>query len=208
MKYTSENIVLAGYRIIGLITREIIVSGMRIAVVGELKSIKMLIDPNSGDDLSSDLELLEILEEQDVKLAYQGAVHVNHEVMPQYRMLFQVDDKEILANDEVEELASALYWRFMFIRVHHRRKDRYVNFRKVLFYSQRLLYEWCKVMILGERRMFSIGYRSNYSPGRLLALIAGHSNYYLDIVVELIYYLQEMETRTGSFVENKKFIKK
>lgn len=201
MKYTLEIIVLAGYRLIGLITREIIVSGIRIAVVGELKSIKMLIDPNGAEDLSSDLELLEILEEEDIKLAYEGAVRIHSEVARQYSLLFKVDDKEILANEEVEQLASALYWRFMFTRTHHRRRDRYVNFRKVLRSCQRLLYEWCKVMLLGETRMFSKGYRSNYSPGRLRALIGDRSDYYLDIVVELIHYLQEMETRTSNFVK-------
>lgn len=207
MNFTSEIIIPAGYRIIGLITREVVVSGIRIALVGELKSIKMLIDPSNGE-LASDLELLEILEEHDVKLAYDGAIHICSEIWTKYRLLFMRDEDELLDIEGVEELACALYLRFMFQRVHHKRKDRYVNFGKVLHYSQRLLYEWCKVMLLGETRMFSIGYRSNYSYGRLRTLVADHSNYYVDVVVELIEYLQEMETKTSYSAKNKNFIKK
>ena len=206
MIHSSEIKIMAGYRVIGMVCREIIVSGMRIALAGELKCIKMLVDPDWC--IPEDLELLGILNDPDVKVAHALATHIIQEILPRYGMLHSLDDDEVLANADAEELAAALFNRFIFWRKHHRRRDCHINFHKVLHTAQRVFYEWCKLMITGECNVKRKGYRCNYSPGRLNALLAGQAEYHTGVVAELICRLSADELTTGSGKTNQRKIKK
>lgn len=206
MVHTSEIKIMAGYRVIGMVCREIIVSGMRIALAGELKSIKMLVDPDCC--IPEDLELLGILNDPDVKLSHTLATHIIQDILPRYGILHLPDDDEVLMNKDVEELAAALFNRFIFWRKHHRRRDCHVNFYRVLHTAQRVLYEWCKLMITGECNVKRQGYRCNYSPGRLRALLAGQAEYHTGVVAELICRFSADEPKTYYGKTNQRKIKK
>lgn len=205
MVYTSETKIMAGYRVISMVCREIIVSGMRIALAGELKSIKMLIDPDYC--IPEDLELLGILNDPDVQLTHTLVNYIMEEIMPRYGILHLLDDDEVLMNTEVENLAGTLFNRFIFLRKHHRRRDCFINFYKVLHTAQRVLYEWCKLMIAGENNITRKGYRCNYSRGRLKALFAGQAEYHTGVVAELICRLNADELLTSYGKINKKIEK-
>ncbi|SDJ97556.1 hypothetical protein SAMN04487898_105192 [Pedobacter sp. ok626] len=193
-----EIIVKAGYWLIARVQREFIVSGMRIALAKELRDIKMLVDP---EDISVyDAELLETLKEPHVKLVCDLVNHIEDVVAREYRIVNGLDQEELFNNELVAKSANNLFERFVFWRMKHRRRDRYINFNQVLFTSQRALYEWCKLRLTGETRALDMTYRCNYSAGRLKALVAGCTDYNVLTMVELIEYLKDQEAKSRSIV--------
>lgn len=197
MVYTTETKIKAGYRIIGLVTGELIALAMRIALAGELKCIKTLVNPlNCSPD---DMELLTLLDDPDVKLACSLIDELLFEILPHYALMHLLDQEEVCGNKPVEKLANSFFWRFMFLRTRHRRRDCRINFYKALQAAQRLLYEWCKLMINDENNSQRIGYRCNYSAGRLKALLAGQSEFHVEVAAELIQKLKDYQTRTCYF---------
>lgn len=194
MKDQTEINVMAGYRVIGLVCRAILVSGIRIAHAKELRSIKMLVDPENC--CPEDLDVLGTLEEPHVKLVHQLICYIHDEILDKYRIMNVLEDEDVLEDAAVERTACNLFNRFVFYRTHHRRRDRYLNLNHVLFTTQRALYEWCKLMLTGETRALDRSYRCNYTDGRLNALISDCTDSNVNLVVELIYELQTYEAKS------------
>lgn len=194
---TADRIKKIGYIMICVVMREIIVSGKRIAFYGELKSIKMLVNP-VNIDLEEDCNLLRILDEPHVKLASELADYVCFEVLNSYGNLNALDDDKVMAVEIKDEMGARFSWRFMFYRSHHLRRDRYINFNKVLLFSRRLIYEFLKLMIYGQTSAFEAGYRVHYSTGRLKALVAGHEGAEVLMLVGLIDKLMAYEIKSNA----------
>lgn len=194
MEYQTEMIVASGYRVMGLVCRAILVSGIRIAHAKELRSLKMLVDPENC--CPEDLEVLGTLKEPHVKLVYALVSYIQDVFLTQYRIMNGLDDEDVLDDATVERMASDLVNRFVFRRAKHKRRDRYLNFNQVLFTSQRALYEWCKLMLSGETRAGDRSYRCNYTAGRLKALAKDCTDSNVHLVVELIYELRAYESRS------------
>jgi hypothetical protein len=194
-EYSDARIKKIGYVAICGVLKEVLNTGLRIAAMNELRCIKMLIDP-SYPDRDVDLALLRILDEPHVKLASELADFTFHEVIELYAVLTSLNDKAVLKDKWAAEMGWKLVWQFQFFRRHHRRRDRYVNFTRVLKTSQRLIYEFLKLMLTGEIRMLNHAYRSNYSPGRLKALVSNHNDSITTLLVDLIEKLKDAEQRS------------
>lgn len=178
-----------GYVVICYVLRELIVSGMRIALAGELKSIKMLVDPTNIDPWD-DMDLLRTLKEPHIQLASELADHVQFDVLDTYGMLNLMDDYDVLEDKWAMEMGEKLFWRYVFWRSKPRVRDRYVNFSRVLLTAQRALFELLKLMLTMETRAFGPNYRSNYSDGRLKALMKGEEDRTAVIITDLIRILK------------------
>jgi len=194
-EYSDERIKKIGYVAICGVLKEVLNTGLRIAAMNELRCIKMLIDP-SYPDRDVDLALLRSLDEPHVKLASEVADFTFHEVIELYAVLTALNDKAVLKDKWAADMGWNLVWRFQFFRQHHRRRDRYVNFTRVLITSQRLIYEFLKLMLTGETRMLDSAYRTNYSPGRLKALVSDHNDSITTLLVDLIEKLKDAERRS------------
>lgn len=193
MKIETKMSRLMGYRIICYIAHEIIAAGMCMALPGELKSLKMLVVPDGSLD---ELELIGILKEPHVKLAHDLALYLLSEGLNKYQVIGDYDEEVMDACIGVAEKAEVFFNRFIFYRKHPRRRDRYVNFNKVLLTSQRIMFEWCKLMLTGETRAMDMSYRCNYSPGRLKALAVDCNDYHVQIMLELIDELKACEEKS------------
>lgn len=198
MEYQTEIIVAAGYRVMGLVCRAILVSGIRIAHAKELRSLKMLVDPENC--CPEDLEVLGTLNEPHVKLVYALVSYIHEDFLTRYRIMNGLDDEEVLDDAQVERMATDLAGRFVFRRSKYKRRERYLNFNQVLFTSQRALYEWCKLMLSGESRAGDMTYRCNYTTGRLIALAKDCTDHNVNLVIELIYELQAYESRSRDII--------
>lgn len=193
-KHSEETIKKMAY--IGLcgIVQQILVSGKRIAFAGELKSIRTLVDP-SNIDYDEDMALLAILSEPHVKIASELANYIRYEVLEPYALVNSLDDDEVSEDKRVLDLGWSLFWRFMFYRRNPRVRERYINFGKILFGSQRVLYELLKLMATGETRAKDKTYRTNYSAGRLKALTDGNEDRNALMMIGLIEYLKDCVIR-------------
>jgi len=190
--YSEDTIKKMGYIVICGVMREMLTHGKRIALARELKCIRKFVEP-INIDLDVDLALLKILDEPHVKLASALANHIQFEVLEVYGMINSLEDDDVVEDKSATDMGWALYWRFMFYRHHPRVRDRYINFNKVLLGAQRVLYELLKLMITGETRMGDTTYRTNYSPGRLKALMIGNENRNTIMLAELIHMLKDYE---------------
>lgn len=198
--YNRDMIKKMGYIAICGVMGEIIISGKRIARTGELKSIKMLVNP-INIDLEEDLALLRILDEPHVKFASALADHIQFEVLQRYGLVNSLDDELVIEDELASDKGWELYNRFMFFRFHPKVRDRYVNFNRVLLASQRVIYELLKLMVTGETRMSDRTYRTNYSPGRLEALMIGNEDHNSVMLAELILHLKDYEAKSRAITE-------
>lgn len=195
MLYPEEKVHKIGFVILCLVLKEILNSGMRIAVMKELKCIKMLIDPSHGDQVI-DLDLLRILDEPHVKLASELADFTCYEILEPYALITNLHDHIVLADKPIADMGFKLAYRFLFFRENPRRRDRYINFTKVLCSAQKVVYEFLKLMLTGETRMHDSKYRTNYSAGRLKALTVDNTDSVVGMMVRLIEKLREGEKRS------------
>lgn len=198
--YSVDMIKKMGYIALCSVIREIIVSGKRIARTGELKSIKMLVNPGHVD-LEEDLALLRILDEPHVKFASELADHIQFEVLEHYGLVNSLDDELVLEDELATDKGWELCSRFIFFRLHPKVRDRYVNFNRVLLTSQRVIYELLKLMVTGETRMSDRTYRTNYSPGRLKALMIGNEDHNAIMLADLINHLKDYEVKSRAITE-------
>jgi hypothetical protein len=198
--YTEEVIKKMGYVVICGVLKEIIISGKRIARNGELKSIKMLVDP-TNIDLEEDFALLRILDEPHVKFASELADHIQFDVLNPYGLVNSLDDEVVMEDEWATEKGWELHWRFMFYLLHPKVRDRYVNFNRILLTSQRVIYELLKLMVTGETRMSDPTYRTNYSPGRLKALMIGNEDPNGVMMAELINHIKDYEVKSRAITE-------
>lgn len=193
MEFENEMKKLIGYRLICYAANEIIASGMFIALYKELKSMKMLVKPAGTLD---ELELLGILHEPHVKLAHDHAFYMLDEVLDKYIVIGTYDEEAMAKAKPAVDMSDRFFNRFIFLRKHPRRKDRYINFNKVLLTCQRLMFEWCKWVLTGETRALDMTYRCNYSPGRLAALQLICDDYHVQIMLDLIGILKDLEIQS------------
>lgn len=198
MEYHTDRIVAAGCRVIGLVARAILVSGMRIAHAKELRSLRMLVDPENC--CLEDMDILGTLQEPHVKLAYELICDIQDGFLTRYQELNELEEEDVLTDEAVEDLAGTLVWRFVFRRRKYRRRDRYYNFNQILFTAQRALYEWCKLMLSGESRAGDMSYRCNYTAGRLKALIKDCTDSNVQLMVQLIYELKACESKSRNIL--------
>ncbi|TCC99438.1 hypothetical protein [Pedobacter hiemivivus] len=198
--YSGAMIKKMGYIAICGVIMGIIVSGKRIALSGELKSLKMLIDPIHVD-LVEDLDLLRILDEPHVKFASELADYIQFEVLNPYGLVNSLDDDVVLEDEWATEKGWELHWRFMFYLLRPKVRDRYVNFNRILLTSQRVIYELLKLMVTGETRMSDPTYRTNYSPGRLKALMIGNEDPNVVMMAELINHIKDYEVKSRAITE-------
>lgn len=197
--YTPDNVNGAGYRVIGMVIYDTIVATMRVALAGELKSIKMLVNPTNVD-VGEDLELLSTLKEPQVKLAME-LIEAAWALMTHYAVMNTLDDEDVLMDKQAEILSSAVYMRFIFLRVHHKRRDRYVNFIKMMVTAQRVFFEWSKFVLTGESRAKDMSYRCNYSKGRLKALIEDNTDHNVQVMVDMIALFKDCEMKSRALLE-------
>lgn len=202
INYTESTVKKIAYVIFIGILSEILVAGKRIALMGELKSIKMLVNPDSVD-IEEDLALLKILEDPHVKLASDLAWNIHDNVIVPYIIITGWDDVTVGEDKQTVELAWKIYWRFMFSRVRHRRRDRYINFNKVLRSGQRLIYELLKLWVTGKTNYDDCKYRSNYSPGRVKSLLKDNKDPLLPMLDDLINELRQCEVKSQIILANK-----
>ena len=188
-----------GYGVICLVLREIIVGAKRIAFTGELRSLKMEMDPE--DVHPQDIPMLELLQEPHIRLACKAMKYIDAEIRERYSLITGVIDDDVLEDEEADELCCSFVNRFLYWRSKNRRRDRYLNFNKTLCTAQRAVYEVCKLIITGETRVNDMTYRSNYSVGRLKALIAGNEDGKVKLLVELIEKLMEWEAERKTLPE-------
>lgn len=193
MEYQDEMKKLIGYRLICYAANEIIASGMYMALPGELKSMKTLVKPAGT---LYELELLGVLYEPHVKLAHDLAYYLLDEGLNKYMVIGNYDQAAMEQAKSAVEMSDRFFNRFIFFRKHPRRRDRYINFNKVLLTCQRLMFEWCKWMLTGETRALDMTYRCNYSPGRLKALKIICDDYHVQIMLELIDELKNLEAQS------------
>lgn len=186
---THRRIKKIGYVVICFVLRELIVSGMRMALAAELKSIKMLVNPCNLDPWD-DMNLLRTLKEPHIQLASELSDYVQFNVIDTYELINAIDGGDVLADEWVMEMGNTFFWRYMFFRSKPRVRDRYVNFSRVLLTAQRVLFEFLKLMLTLETRAFGPNYRSNYSDGRLKALMKGEEDRTAVIITDLIRILK------------------
>lgn len=203
--YTEARIKKIGYIVICYVLGEIIVNGKRIAFYRELKGLKKLVDP-FDIDLEHDTELLRILNEPHVKLASSLADAIRFNVLRPYALLNLLGDEDVLEDELATETGILLFCRFIFFRIRPRRKDRYINFSRSLLSAQRTTYEFLKLMVTGETSAFDIKYRSDYSPGRLKALIAGSDDRSVAMLATLIDILKEYELESRDLTLKNNFL--
>lgn len=193
--YTEVRIKKIGFIVICCVMAEIIGAGKRIAFCRELRSLKKLVDP-LNIDLEEDTDLLRILKEPHVKLASTLADYIHAHVLEPYALVTLLDDENVLMDEWATETGYQFFWKFMFFRNHPRRRDRYINFNKVLLSAQRVTYEFLKLMITGKTTAFECNYRTNYSPGRLKALTVGNEDPIVSLLASLINTLNEYESES------------
>lgn len=175
ISYTELKIKKIGYVVICGVIAQLLIWGKRMALKGELSSMKKLIDPKNID-VEEDIDLLRMCNEPHVKIASLLADYSYFEIFEPYSLLNLLDDADILEDEWANEMGTKFFWRYMFYREHPRVRDRYVNFNRVLLSSQRAVFELLKLMMTQETRAFGSRYRSNYSPGRLTALMKGNED--------------------------------
>jgi hypothetical protein len=188
----AERIKKIGYIVICGIIMEVLLQGRRIALSGELKSLKKLVNCNNIN-IIDDGALLRILEEPRVKMASAVADYGIYEVLQPYSLVNLLNDPMVLEDKWATEMGWKLLGRYMFYRTHPRVRDRYVNLIRVLLTAQRALFELLKLMATHETRAFGNHYRSNYSPGRLKALMAGEEDRSMLLIAGFIHELKECE---------------
>lgn len=181
-----------GYVVICGVMSQLIVSGKRIALSGELKSLKKLTDPLHVD-VDEDSSLLRILEEPHVKIASVLVDYSQVDVLEPYALLNALDDDVVLEDQWATDMGWKLFWRYMFYREHPRVRDRYVNFTRVLLTAQRVLFELLKLMVTHQTRAFGSRYRTNYSAGRLRALMKGNEDKNALMICRFIHKLKDLE---------------
>ena len=200
IEFTEAQIKKMGYVVIISLVSEILLSGMRIALAKELKSIKMLINPTIAD-LDEDRDLLRVLEEPHVKLASALADYIHDTIFKTYYLITNLDDDEVLEDEWALDMGRKLFWRFMFFRRHHRRRDRYINFNRALLGAQRCIFELMKLWVTGETRFLDPTYRTNYSPGRVKALMTNNSDPLVFELEEMLLQLKEYELKSKALLE-------
>lgn len=172
---TEERIKKMAYIVICAVIFELLVWGKRIAVKGELKKMRKLIDPVIVD-VEKDGSLLRGLNEPHVKIASALADYGRFEVLVPYSLVNLLDDVEVLEDQWACDMGWKLFWRYMFGRVKPKVRERYINFNRVLLTAQRALFELLKLMMTQETKAFGPRYRSNYSSGRLKALMKNNGD--------------------------------
>ncbi|WP_316814473.1 hypothetical protein [Pedobacter nyackensis] len=194
VEYTEARIKKLGYVVLSGTFLEVVISAKRIALVKELKCIKMLVNPTHVD-VDVDLELLRILDEPHLKIASKLADSI-FELVETYGLVHLLSAEEVENDKWATEHGWRFFWRLMFFRQHHRRLDRYVNFTRVLRSAQRVIYELLKLMITGATRMEDRTYRTNYSPGRVKALLLGITDPMLLSLAGLITQVRDSEAES------------
>jgi hypothetical protein len=196
MECPDDRIKKIGYIVICGVIMEVLHQGRKVALSGELKSLKKLVN-SDNINIIDDGALLRILDEPQVKIASVAADYGFFEVLQPYSLVNLIDDPMVLEDKWATDMGWKLFWRYMFYRTHPRVRDRYVNFTRVLLTAQRALFELLKLMVTHETRAFGKRYRSNYSPGRLKALMTGKDDKSLLLIAGFIRELNkcEMESR-------------
>ncbi len=202
MKYTDDQIKKIGYITISAVLCITIEYAKRIALSGELKGIKKLIDP-AHIDFDEDMELLRHLEEPHIKLASKLVDFIGFELIERYALLNSLDPEKVKSDDKTAKLGEDFAWRYLSWRHHPRKMDRYRNFIKTLGYAQRTVYEWLKLANQGHTRVLDPKYSSNYSEARLKALALVQRDENSLMMLDLIKRLQECEDESRTIPDRR-----
>lgn len=195
MKYTDDQIKKIGYIMICTVIGITIEYAKRIALSGELKGIKKLIDP-AHIDFDEDMELLRHLDEPHIKLASKLVDYICYELLERYALLNNLDLDRIKSDETTAKLGEQFAWRYLSWRHHPRKMDRYLNLSKTLMYAQRTVYEWLKLVDQVQTRIFDPKYSSNYSEARLKALALIHRDENSLMMLDLIKRLKDCEDQS------------
>ncbi|WEK21637.1 MAG: hypothetical protein P0Y49_10865 [Candidatus Pedobacter colombiensis] len=195
MEYTDAQTKKMGYITICLVMKQVIVYGKKIALYGELKDMRKLVNPFNFE-LDEDMDLLQILDEPHVKLASRLAAYIRCEVLDRYALLNALNDEIAMEDEWATKMAWKMARRYLLYSSSQRRRDRYFNFGKILLNAQRAIYEMMKLMVTGKTRVFNSSYRCNYSPGRLKALMIGIEDQNVLVMLDLIEKLKDCEAQS------------